>query len=210
MSRLPRHCRPVGGAFNPVDFQQRLLWVIFDSFGTECGMVDARSCPKGAYQCLPMSVAFGRMAVIQTSELELESCATNSLTMNGPLSSRCCRTSRVASPGRTTDGSSSGSFDQEHPGVICRRRLGHTPLATTASSGGGGLASGAASIKALATAHDAATQMIDTSIVSVHQHGACIARNQPIDGKVPRRFDEQNPCGGRQQWSAGTVGAEPR
>lgn len=48
-------------------------------------------------------------------------------------------------PGRTTDGSSSGSFDQEHPGVICRRRLGHTPLATTASSGGGGLSSGAAS-----------------------------------------------------------------
>ena len=31
------------------------------------------------------------------------------------------------------------------PGVICRRRLGHTPLATTASSGGGGPASGAAS-----------------------------------------------------------------
>ncbi|WP_354129622.1 IS5 family transposase [Bradyrhizobium sp. i1.15.2] len=33
-------------------------------------------------------------------------------------------------------------------------------------------------IEALATAHDAATQMIDTSIVRVHQHGACIARNQ--------------------------------
>jgi hypothetical protein len=27
MSRLPRHCCPVGGAFNPVDFQQRLLCV---------------------------------------------------------------------------------------------------------------------------------------------------------------------------------------
>jgi hypothetical protein len=27
MSRLPRHCRPLGGAFNPADFQQRLLWV---------------------------------------------------------------------------------------------------------------------------------------------------------------------------------------
>jgi hypothetical protein len=26
MSRLPWHCRPLGGAFNPVDFQQRLLW----------------------------------------------------------------------------------------------------------------------------------------------------------------------------------------
>jgi hypothetical protein len=39
----------------------------------------------------------------------------------------------------------SGSSDQEHPGVICRRRLAHTPLATTGSSAGGGLVSGAAS-----------------------------------------------------------------
>src|SRR5438874_9261329 len=29
-----------------------------------------------------------------------------------------------------------------------------------------------------AAAHDAAVQMIDTSIVRVHQHGACITRNQ--------------------------------
>jgi transposase len=29
----------------------------------------------------------------------------------------------------------------------------------------------------LATAHDAAMQMIDTSVVRVHQHGACIAEN---------------------------------
>jgi hypothetical protein len=36
--------------------------------------------------------------------------------------------------GGTTDVfsmASSGSSDQEHPGVICRRRLAHTPLATT-------------------------------------------------------------------------------
>jgi len=33
-------------------------------------------------------------------------------------------------------------------------------------------------IDALATAHDAAVQMIDTSIVRVHQHGACITRNR--------------------------------
>jgi transposase len=33
-------------------------------------------------------------------------------------------------------------------------------------------------IDALAVAHDAAVQMIDTSIVRVHQHGACIARNK--------------------------------
>jgi hypothetical protein len=29
-----------------------------------------------------------------------------------------------------------------------------------------------------AAAHDVAVQMIDTSIVRVHQHGACIARNK--------------------------------
>jgi transposase len=33
-------------------------------------------------------------------------------------------------------------------------------------------------INALSGAHDAAVQMIDTSIVRVHQHGACITRNR--------------------------------
>ena len=33
-------------------------------------------------------------------------------------------------------------------------------------------------MNALADAHDAAVQMIDTSIVRVHQHGACITRNR--------------------------------
>jgi transposase len=33
-------------------------------------------------------------------------------------------------------------------------------------------------MQAFATAHDAAVQMIDTSIVRVHQHGACIASNR--------------------------------
>jgi transposase len=33
-------------------------------------------------------------------------------------------------------------------------------------------------MNALATAHDAAVQMIDTSIVRVHQHAACTARNK--------------------------------
>jgi transposase len=33
-------------------------------------------------------------------------------------------------------------------------------------------------IDALAAAHDAAIQMIDTSIVRMHQQGACITRNQ--------------------------------
>jgi Transposase DDE domain len=33
-------------------------------------------------------------------------------------------------------------------------------------------------IDALAADHDAAVQMIDTSIVRVHQHGVCITRNR--------------------------------
>jgi hypothetical protein len=33
-------------------------------------------------------------------------------------------------------------------------------------------------MNALAATHDAAVQMIDTSIVRVHQHAACIARNK--------------------------------
>jgi transposase len=46
-------------------------------------------------------------------------------------------------------------------------------------------------LDAVITAHDAAVQTIDTSIVRVHQHGACIAGNkeQPM-GPVARWIDE--------------------
>jgi hypothetical protein len=38
---------------------------------------------------------------------------------------------------------------------------------------------------ALAAGHDAAVQMIDTSIVRVHQHGACIADNHVRPPREP-------------------------
>src|SRR4051794_708956 len=62
-------------------------------------------------------------------------------------------------------------------GAIYRVPLALTPPATIASSW---RRAGVWSriIEALAAAHDAAVQMIDTSIVRVHQHGACIKRNQ--------------------------------
>ena len=41
-------------------------------------------------------------------------------------------------------------------------------------------------MNALAGAHDAAVQMIDTSIVRVHQHGACITRNRKQSMGRPR------------------------
>src|SRR6266851_6731885 len=46
--------------------------------------------------CPVLSVEGIGLDVIQAPELELESCATNSVTMNGPQSGRCCRTSRAA------------------------------------------------------------------------------------------------------------------
>ena len=49
----------------------------------------------------------------------------------------------------------------------------------------------------LAGAHDAAVQMIDTSIVRVHQHGACIhTKPARVDGAFARWTDQQDSCAG--------------
>jgi hypothetical protein len=45
-------------------------------------------------------------------------------------------------------------------------------------------------MEALAAGHDAAVQMIGTSVVRVHQHGACIARAQLIE----RFFNKIKQC----------------
>ena len=97
--------------------------------------------------------------------------------VSGVPSNRYCRTSRVVLPGLTTDVCSMavfGSCDAEPLGVILH--MVPTPLATTVLF----LAAGVWGriIEALSATHDAVAQMIDTSIVCVHQHGACITRNQ--------------------------------
>src|SRR5215468_8447696 len=51
-------------------------------------------------------------------------------------------------------------------------------------------------IDALAAAHDAAVQMIDTSIVRVHQHGACVSHNKRHQGTAEARRQ-----GGRSKMS---------
>jgi hypothetical protein len=57
---------------------------------------------------------------------------------------------------------------------------------------------------ALAGAHDAAVQMIDTSIVRVHQH-ACLPhpKQKAVYGPITRRVDQQDSCSGRWEWPAG-------
>lgn len=57
-----------------------------------------------------------------------------------------------------------------------KRRSVHDLLQSVRSLATGGRV--AELMRALAGAHDAAVQMIDTSIVRVHQHGACITRNR--------------------------------
>src|SRR5207237_6942783 len=53
---------------------------------------------------------------------------------------------------------------------------------------------------AFAAGHDVAVQMIDTSVVRVHQHGACVADRY---GSLARRSDQQDTRGRGRQWSAG-------
>jgi transposase len=73
-----------------------------------------------------------------------------------------------------------GACAQALPGATCRRPMVPARLATIASfAGGAGVWDRI--MDALAAGHDAAVQMIDTSVVRVHQHGACVADNNHQD-----------------------------
>ena len=66
-------------------------------------------------------------------------------------------------------------------------------------------------MNALAGAHDAAVQMIDTSIIRVHQHGACITRNRRQSiGRSRGGFNEQDSRGRRYQRAPGAARADRR
>jgi transposase len=60
---------------------------------------------------------------------------------------------------------------------------------------------------ALAAGHDTAMQMIDTSVVRVHQQGACIADNNHQQssgyGSLTRRSEQQDARGRGRRWSVG-------
>ena len=58
-------------------------------------------------------------------------------------------------------------------------------------------------VDSLAAAHDATVQMIDTSIVRVHQHAACIAKNRSQSmGRSRGGADKQNSCGSGHERAA--------
>src|SRR5580658_4096105 len=74
-----------------------------------------------------------------------------------------------------------GSSVRVRHGAICQRPMVPARPVTIASFVGGRLASGTRSWMRWLPGHDAAVQMIDTSVVRVHQHGACIADNSHQD-----------------------------
>jgi transposase len=61
---------------------------------------------------------------------------------------------------------------------------------------------------ALTAAHDAAVQMIDTSIVRVHQHAALHrSQQETVHGPIAGRSDQQDTCGGGSQRLTGPARA---
>jgi transposase len=56
---------------------------------------------------------------------------------------------------------------------------------------------------ALAAGHDAAVQMIDTSVVRMHQHGACVADIVIRTWAAREGLDQQDSCCRRHQRPAG-------
>jgi transposase len=100
--------------------------------------------------------------------------------MNGASSSRCSRTSHAAFPASTTGAFSTASWvlrsgapwrdlpNSYGPHTTCYNRFVRWRRAGVWDR----------IMDALAAAHDAAVQMIDTSVVRVHQRGSCIADNK--------------------------------
>ncbi len=74
-----------------------------------------------------------------------------------------------------------GSCVQVRHGATCQRPMVPARLVTIASFVGGGLASGTRPSMRCLPVMDAAVQMIDTSVVRLHQHGACISDNNHQD-----------------------------
>src|ERR1700753_339652 len=100
--------------------------------------------------------------------------------MNGLPLSPCCQTNRVAFLELTSVVSSMASFGfcarepwRDLPEIFGPYTTCYNRFVRWRRAGVWGHI-----IDALAAAHDDAIQMIDTSIVRVHQHGACIIRTQ--------------------------------
>jgi transposase len=107
----------------------------------------------------------------------------NSATTNGTPSTRCSRTSRAVSPGvgdrRVLNGIfwvlRSGAPWRDLPEIYGHRTTCYNRFVRWRRAG-----VWYRIMDALAAGHDAAVQMIDTSVVRVHQHGACIANISKI------------------------------
>ena len=152
--------------------------VIFDGFAEIAGWLMSASVRKHRTRLGPGALRLAGLPRFKLPNWGLESCATNSPTMNGSLSNRCCRTSPWRSSGERQTGGifwvlRSGAPWRDLPTAFGPYTTCYNRFVRWRRAGVWGRI-----IEALANAHDAAVQMIDTSIVRVHQHGACITRNR--------------------------------
>jgi hypothetical protein len=77
-----------------------------------------------------------------------------------------------------------------HHGATCRKTMVPAPPVTIVSFVGVGRVWDQI-MDALAAGYDASVQMIDTTIVRVHQHGACVSDNNQQDmGRSAVRSEE--------------------
>ncbi len=126
---------------------------------------------------------------------------------SGQSSNRCCRASRAASPRVEDRRVLNGIFWRLRIRFAVGRRSGTLwPLrrpATIASCGGGRPASGISFLKAVSEAYNGKIQMIDSSVVRVHQHAAngekkvveAVAWAVPAAGLRPRSTRSSMRCG---------------
>jgi transposase len=167
--------------FEPKATAPHLDSTTFDGFSGRRRLVDVRFAPKAPKPSQAGSVVFGRTAVIQTPNLgarimryelaDYEWDAIKPILPNTPRGVPRVNDRRVlngifwvlrsGAPWRDL-------LDAFGPYTTCYNRFVRWRRAGVWSR----------IVDALAAAHDAAVQMIDTSIVRVHQHGACITRNQ--------------------------------
>src|SRR5580700_3892906 len=118
--------------------------------------------------------------MIQARDRGANHALRNSLTRSGLPSSQCCRTSRAAYRGVNDRRVLNGIFwvlrsgapwrdlpDNFGPYTTCYNRFVRWRRAGVWDQ----------LMNALTAGHDTAVQMIDTAIVRVHQHGACITGN---------------------------------
>jgi transposase len=156
-------------------------WAICDGFSGDCRLADVRFHPVSVQPGLVVSVASGQTPVIQASKLGARimryELADHEWIFIKPMLPNKPRGVPRVNDRRVLNGIfwvlRSGAPWRDLPDTFGPYTTCYNRFVRWRRAGVWGRI-----IDAFAAAHDVAVQMIDTSIVRVHQHGACITRNK--------------------------------